>query len=88
MVFDRGQAPDCALTVKIKADSRLKEGKFDQFKNFLFLVIVAILDGCWTSLIQYKLRTTQVVHLTSINLLKKILKNPVFKSTIIFLDVY
>ena len=29
-----------------------------------------------------------VVRLTSINLQKKILKNPVFKSTFIFLDVY
>ena len=29
-----------------------------------------------------------VVHLTSINLQKKILKNPVFKATIFFLDVY
>ena len=29
-----------------------------------------------------------IVRLTSINLQKKILKNPVFKSTIIFPDVY
>ena len=29
-----------------------------------------------------------IVCLTSINLQKKILKNPVFKSTICFLDVY
>ena len=28
------------------------------------------------------------VHLISVNLQKKILKNPVFKSTIYFLDVY
>ena len=31
---------------------------------------------------------TGIVHLTSINLQKKILINPVFKSTIYFLDVY
>ena len=29
-----------------------------------------------------------IVRLTSINLQKKSLKNPVFKSTIVFLDVY
>ena len=34
------------------------------------------------------LKTFTIVRLTSINLQKKILKNPVFKSTFIFLDVY
>ena len=55
--------------------------------NELNLVIAETVLHQWYRFHKF-LKTFTIVRLTSINLQKKNLKNPVFKSTFIFLDVY